>query len=92
MNIWDLRILQDSPITSFMLSGDQIAATCITVHPSQKHLLLVGGEDGSIYIWDLRKSTHPINILNAHKGSGMQFFFVLKEGKFNFSSYSCKVK
>lgn len=70
MKIWDSRVMDDAPMSTFMLSGDQISTTCITVHPTQNHLMLAGAEDGTVSVWDLRKSTHPINVLNAHKSSG----------------------
>lgn len=75
MKIWDLRVNEDVPLSTFMISGDHISTTCVTHHPTQNHLMLAGGEDGSISVWDLRKSTHPVNVLNAHKNSVCEIAF-----------------
>lgn len=46
MKIWDLRSSSDSPTGSFMLGGDQIAATTLAFHPTQRHLVVAGDEQG----------------------------------------------
>ncbi|KAG8245999.1 Nucleoporin Nup43 [Homalodisca vitripennis] len=66
MKIWDLRSGDDKPQSTFMLSGEQVGATCVTPHPTQRHLLLAGGEDGSVTVWDLRENAAPATLLSAH--------------------------
>lgn len=66
MKIWDLRNNNDSPTNAFMLNGDQIAATCLAYHPTQRHMVLAGDEEGSLTVWDLRHNTFPVTLLSAH--------------------------
>lgn len=74
MKAWDVRKADNKPVLTFMLSGDQLGATCITQHPTQQHTILVGGEDGSITVWDLRQTSYAVP-LAAHSGlvSEMKF-------------------
>lgn len=48
MKIWDLRNNNTKAAMSFVLSGDEIAATCITNHPTQQHMTLAGDEEGNL--------------------------------------------
>lgn len=67
MKVWDLRSRLDKPEHTFMLSGDQqVGASCITQHPTQQHLILQGGDDGSITVWDLRHNNVPVTLMSAH--------------------------
>lgn len=75
MKIWDLRNSSDSPASSFMLNGEQIPATCLTYHPTQRHMVLAGDEEGSLTIWDLRQNTFPVNLLSAHSGAVTEIQF-----------------
>ncbi|XP_020283292.1 nucleoporin Nup43 [Pseudomyrmex gracilis] len=76
MKIWDLRNNRDVPDSTFMLS-DQVktAATSITHHPTQRHIVVAGGGDGSLTAWDLRENTYPIVQLNAHAKAVSEIFF-----------------
>nr|CAH7742510.1 unnamed protein product [Callosobruchus chinensis] len=69
MKVWDLRNSSDKPSNTFMLSGDQVTSTCLTCHPTQRHLLISGDDLGALTTWDLRHNTYPINVLNAHEGA-----------------------
>lgn len=69
MKIWDLRSNLDRPTSGFILNGEQIPATCLTFHPTQRHMVLAGDEEGSLTIWDLRQNTFPVNLFNAHTGT-----------------------
>ncbi|XP_028042121.1 nucleoporin Nup43 [Bombyx mandarina] len=75
IKIWDLRSEVDKPAASFLLAGDELAATCIINHPTQPHIVLAGSESGSVAIWDLRMNTFPTSLLSAHTGgvTEMQF-------------------
>jgi WD40 repeat protein len=42
----------------------------VTHHPTQRHMVLAGGEDGSITVWDLRQNTFPVTLLSAHSDTG----------------------
>lgn len=46
MKIWDLRSSANSPTSTFMLSGENVMATCLVNHPTQQHLLIAGDEEG----------------------------------------------
>lgn len=46
MKIWDLRSDSNEPNSTFMLSGDQVTPTCLTFHPTQRHLILAGDDLG----------------------------------------------
>lgn len=46
MKIWDLRSPTNEPSNTFMFSSDQVAATCLTVHPTQRHMVVAGDEEG----------------------------------------------
>lgn len=61
-----------------IIAGLQVGATCVTPHPTQRHLVLAGGEDGSLTIWDLRENTTPATLLLAHCQAGMSQKLALK--------------
>ncbi|KAJ8919107.1 hypothetical protein NQ315_012092 [Exocentrus adspersus] len=75
MKVWDLRSSKEEPSITFMLSGDQVTPTCLTYHPTQRHLIIAGDDLGALTTWDLRQNTYPVNVLNAHDGmiSEIQF-------------------
>ncbi|KAG7190344.1 hypothetical protein KM043_006457 [Ampulex compressa] len=76
MKVWDIRSDQDVPATTFMLS-DQVKteATSIAHHPTQRHIVVAGGGDGSLTVWDLRHNTYPISQLNAHAKAVSEILF-----------------
>lgn len=75
MKIWDLRSPNNKPAASFLLAGDELAATCIVNHPTQPHFILAGSESGSLAVWDLRMNSFPSSLLKAHASgvTEMQF-------------------
>lgn len=75
MKIWDLRNDQDRPV-SFMLS-DQVTTevTSVAHHPTQRHIVVAGGGDGSLTVWDLRRNTYPVSQLNAHAKAVSEILF-----------------
>lgn len=75
MKIWDLRSQNNSPSATFLLGGDQVAATCIVHHPTQRHLAIAGSENGSLTVWDLRVNTYPACLLNAHSAAVSEIQF-----------------
>lgn len=48
MKIWDLRSKNEEPSNTFVLSRDMIAPTCLTYHPTQRHLIVAGDEEGKL--------------------------------------------
>ncbi|KAK7586061.1 hypothetical protein V9T40_003937 [Parthenolecanium corni] len=75
MKVWDLRSFSHSPETCFTLSGGQAGFTRVTYHPTQTHIKLAGGEDGTITIWDLRNNKFAVNSLNAHSQTVSELMF-----------------
>ncbi|XP_063828258.1 nucleoporin Nup43 [Ostrinia nubilalis] len=75
MKIWDLRTNNNKPAASFLLAGDEMAATCILNHPTQPHIVLAGSESGSLAIWDLRVNSFPTSLLNAHAAGVTEMHF-----------------
>ncbi|KAG5871197.1 hypothetical protein JTB14_025097 [Gonioctena quinquepunctata] len=69
LKIWDLRSSSNDPNSTFMISGDQVTPTCLTYHPTQRHLIITGDDLGALTTWDLRHNTYPVNVLNAHDGA-----------------------
>lgn len=59
MKLWDLRSDSNVPSNTFMLSGDQVTPTCLTFHPTQRHLILAGDDLGEsiVFISNLRYDT-----------------------------------
>ncbi|XP_014236487.1 nucleoporin Nup43 [Trichogramma pretiosum] len=76
MKVWDLRSDQDVPATTIMLSEQsKTEATSIAHHPTQKHIVVAGGGDGSLTVWDLRYNTYPTSQLSAHSKSVSEILF-----------------
>lgn len=75
MKIWDLRASNGNPSNTFLLSGDRVAATSLAHHPTQRHLVLAGSENGALAVWDLRVNTYPASLLNAHSGAVLEIQF-----------------
>lgn len=50
MKIWDLRAVENYPSKSFMLSENQIAATSLAYHPTQRYMVIAGDEKGIIVV------------------------------------------
>nr|CAD7405277.1 unnamed protein product [Timema poppensis] len=75
MKIWDLKSPSKTAASTFMLSGDQVCASCVVNHPTQCHLVLAGGEDGCLTVWDLRHNTFPVTLLSAHTDTVTELHF-----------------
>ena len=39
----------------------------MSAHPAQSHILMAGGQDGVLAVWDLRSTQHPATLLSADK-------------------------
>jgi len=67
LKLWDLRSNQQQPSNTFLLSSHQVAVTCLARHPTQCHILVSGGVDGVLGVWDLRQGKYPVTLLSAHQ-------------------------
>ncbi|XP_053698410.1 nucleoporin Nup43 [Sabethes cyaneus] len=68
---FDIRAESDKPTASFAISCEEEkrsnSVTCLTYHPTQRHIILAGSEEGSITVWDLRHKQFPASYLKAHE-------------------------
>ena len=85
LKIWDLRSKAEEPVTTCVLSSEQISIGCIAKHPTQQHILCSGSDDGMLAFWDLRRQTHPVTLLNAHQQSVNEIHFHLQQPEHMFS-------
>nr|CAD7443370.1 unnamed protein product [Timema bartmani] len=53
----------------------KVCASCVVNHPTQCHLVLAGGEDGCLTVWDLRHNTFPVTLLSAHTDTVSEIHF-----------------
>lgn len=73
---WDLRSNNaQQPVRSFLLSTDQVSVTCLARHPTQSHILVSGGQDGVMAVWDLRQGKYPVTLLSAHQSPVSEVVF-----------------
>ncbi|XP_055543784.1 nucleoporin Nup43 [Wyeomyia smithii] len=67
---FDIRAESDMPTGSFAISCEDEkrsnSVTCLAYHPTQRHIILAGSEEGSITVWDLRQKQFPASYLKAH--------------------------
>ncbi|XP_050420904.1 nucleoporin Nup43 [Adelges cooleyi] len=58
MKLWDLRV-DKSDITADInnFTQNQVPLTCIAQHPSQKHFIFTGSEEGDVGVWDMRTNS-----------------------------------
>nr|ALS04472.1 nucleoporin Nup43 [Acartia pacifica] len=66
MKLFDLRSNKQEASSTYLLSNDQVSITCLAKHPTQGHIVISGGENGVLAVWDLRQGRHPTTILAAH--------------------------
>lgn len=50
----------------FIRSGDRVPLLCVDKHPTQPHLIVTGGQDGVLGVWDMRQERYPVTLLEAH--------------------------
>ena len=48
---------------------------CLATHPTQSHVMMAGGEDGVLAVWDLRSPAHPATLLSADKAAISEVVF-----------------
>ncbi|XP_001850986.2 nucleoporin Nup43 [Culex quinquefasciatus] len=68
---FDIRAESQKPTGSFAVSCEDEkrsnSVTCLAYHPTQRHIILAGSEEGSITVWDLRQPQFPASYLKAHE-------------------------
>lgn len=90
IKVFDTLADTDKPTSSLCVSCEDEKrcnrVTSICFHPTQKHIILAGTEEGSITVFDLRQPTTPAAYLSAHSSN-------LNEIKFHHSEpsklYTC---
>ena len=55
----------------FYRSGDRVPLLCIDKHPTQPHLIVTGGQDGVLGLWDMRQERYPVTLLEAHSSESI---------------------
>ncbi|NXU51629.1 NUP43 protein, partial [Turnix velox] len=75
LKIWDLRQQRNEPSQIFYLTGERVPLHCVDRHPNQQHIVVAGGQDGMLSIWDIRQGTIPVSLLNAHKAEMWEVHF-----------------
>ncbi|XP_025423607.1 nucleoporin Nup43 isoform X2 [Sipha flava] len=58
MKLWDLRVNKNDITTDINnFTQTQVPITCIAQHPSQKHFIFTGSEEGDVGVWDMRTNS-----------------------------------
>ncbi|KAL5243582.1 hypothetical protein ACI65C_010992 [Semiaphis heraclei] len=58
MKLWDLRIAKSSITANINnFTQTQVPITCVAQHPSQKHFIFTGSEEGDVGVWDMRTNS-----------------------------------
>ena len=71
----DLCINHCVIIAIFHRSGDRVPLLCIDKHPTQPHLIVTGGQDGVLGLWDMRQERYPVTLLEAHSDESKTNFY-----------------
>lgn len=70
LKMFDVRSESNKATTNFPISCQDDkksnSVTSITYHPTQKHVVLAGSEEGSITVWDLRQPNSAASYFTAH--------------------------
>ena len=75
----DLR----SGSSTHSLAGHQGAVLGVSWNPSLEHILASGGIDGTLRLWDVRKSSGTLGVLNLEDSTGIVGFDGLGRGARN---------
>ncbi|KAL1116545.1 hypothetical protein AAG570_005017 [Ranatra chinensis] len=69
IKVWDVRSGDaGGPAGMFPFSRDcVVGVSSLVVLPAQRHILVGGGHNGSLSVWDLRHSASPLLVYNAHE-------------------------
>lgn len=70
VKIFDVRSEDKSPQNTLYISCEDDKKcnyiSSLTFHPTQKHVIIAGSEEGSLTVWDLRQPEYPASYLSAH--------------------------
>ncbi|XP_059475898.1 nucleoporin Nup43 [Neocloeon triangulifer] len=81
ISCWDLRKPAAQPGNTLCLSrlrGEKTVhpvANSLAKHPTRTHLLLSGGSDGCVSLWDLRNTKFPVEFNQIHSGPVLEAHF-----------------
>lgn len=73
--IWDIRQPSVEPVRVFVPAGERVPLHCIDVHPTQPHIVAVGGQDGALSLWDMRQDRYPVTLVTAHSADMWEVHF-----------------
>uniref|UniRef100_A0A8C4RC49 Nucleoporin 43 n=1 Tax=Eptatretus burgeri TaxID=7764 RepID=A0A8C4RC49_EPTBU len=68
LKVWDVRQETCEAVQVFSMAGSHSPLLCLDRHPMQGNVVAAGSLQGSLHIWDIRKGSLPVSILDAHKG------------------------
>uniref|UniRef100_UPI00358FECB8 nucleoporin Nup43 n=1 Tax=Myxine glutinosa TaxID=7769 RepID=UPI00358FECB8 len=69
LKVWDVRHETCEAVRVFSMAGSHSPLLCLDRHPMQGHVVAAGSQQGSLHVWDIRKGSLPVSILDAHKGA-----------------------
>ncbi|KAM9778470.1 nucleoporin Nup43 [Syngnathus typhle] len=75
LKMWDFRQQSNSPSQIFSMSGDLVPLNCVDTHPNQQHIVATGGQNGMLYVWDVRQSNTPLSLMEAHSAEMWEVHF-----------------
>lgn len=71
VKMFDVRAAAETPAATMLIACDDErkanGVTALAYHPTQRHILLAGSEEGSITVWDLRNASCAASYLTAHE-------------------------
>lgn len=79
VKIFDIRSEDTFPQTTLYISCEDDKksnyVSSLTFHPTQKHIIIAGSEEGSLTVWDLRQPNYPASYLSAHTSAITEIAF-----------------
>ncbi|KTF72488.1 hypothetical protein cypCar_00046794 [Cyprinus carpio] len=67
-------------------TGGRVPLHCVDKHPNQQHIVATGGQDGMLYIWDVRQGNTPFSLIEAHSAETLILICFLYSVGSTFSS------
>ncbi|KAL5283751.1 NUP43 family protein [Megaselia abdita] len=79
VKIFDIRSEETFPQNTLYISCEDDKksnyVSCLAFHPTQKHIIFAGSEEGSFTVWDLRQPNYPASYLSAHTSAITEIAF-----------------
>jgi len=94
LKVWDLNSASKKPtviMNANMLLNNLYGVSCIAVHPSQNHAVIVGYQSGCMDLWDIRMGSgcQPVaNLLTQNQGGSVSEIYFHRNNPDNFFSCS----